>query len=59
TERGFVVMVLEGGRAKSRTVETGLWTGEAVEILKGLTAGETVVVDGASGLRDGVEVDSR
>jgi RND family efflux transporter MFP subunit len=57
TQHGFIVMVLREGRARAVTVQTGLWVGLDVEIAKGLSAGEMVIVDGASGLRDGAEVE--
>lgn len=57
TERGFVVFVLEGNVARSRTVELGLRVDGVVEIVKGLAAGDRIVVDGALTLRDGLEVE--
>jgi hypothetical protein len=42
---------------KARVVRQGLKTPDGVEILEGLSAGERIVVDGASTLRDGVEID--
>lgn len=57
TQHGFIVMVLRDGRARAVTVETGLWVGQDVEITKGLSGGERVIVDGASGVRDGMEVE--
>lgn len=57
TERGFVVYVLTGTKAASRTVKLGLRTADGIEITEGLQPGDRVVVDGAAGLRDGAEVD--
>ena len=57
TERGFVVFVLDGVKAQSRVVKLGLRVDGLVEIAEGLRKGETVVIDGALTLRDGVEVD--
>jgi RND family efflux transporter MFP subunit len=57
TERGFVVFALEGTTARARTVKLGLRMDGMVEIIEGLKRGETIVVDGALTLRDGVEVD--
>ena len=59
SERGFITYVAEGGRARLRPIEIGLRTGTGVvEILSGLRAGETVVVEGSDRLADGVSVAS-
>ncbi|HEX6589524.1 MAG TPA: efflux RND transporter periplasmic adaptor subunit [Longimicrobiales bacterium] len=50
------VFVVEDGVATRRIVETGLTSEGRVEITGGLSAGETIVVTGANGLRDGVRV---
>ena len=57
TERGFVLFTLDGTKAQSRVVKLGLRVDGLVEIVEGLRKGESVVVDGALTLRDGVEVD--
>jgi RND family efflux transporter MFP subunit len=49
------VFVVDGNRARRRAVEIGLMDGERVEILSGLEAGATVIVDGQAGLPDGAE----
>lgn len=55
SERGFVVYVVEGGRAKERPVKIGLRTGDAsVEILAGVAPGEVLVTEGSDRLTDGV-----
>jgi RND family efflux transporter MFP subunit len=57
TERGFVSFVVEGGVAKERIVELGLRTPDGlVEVLKGLRAGEMLVVRGGEALRQGAKV---
>lgn len=57
SERGFVSYVVEGGKARLREIRIGLRTGTgAVEILSGLNAGETVVIEGSDRLADGVAV---
>lgn len=57
SERGFLVYVVEDGKAYSRVIETGLRTGAGrVEVRAGLELGERVVVRGAEALRDGVDV---
>ena len=58
TERGFVVYVVEGGKALARTVKIGLRTGDgSVEIVSGLAAGQTIVVEGSDRLSDGIAVE--
>jgi RND family efflux transporter MFP subunit len=57
TEYGFVVYVVEDGRASRRRVTLGLQLADqAVEVLSGLSGGETVVVEGANALQNGVPV---
>ena len=57
TERGFVAFVLEDGKARERALTLGLRVAGGIEVTAGVAAGETVVVDGASGLRDGAAVE--
>jgi len=57
TEQGFVVYVVEEGKAARRLVTLGLQLADqAVEILKGLSPGEILVVEGGNALLDGVPV---
>lgn len=57
SERGFVVYVVEDGKARLRPVKIGLRTGDgAVEIVNGLEASETIVVEGSDRLGDGIAV---
>lgn len=57
SERGFVVYVVEGGKARQREVKLGLKTNDGtVEVLSGVKAGETIVVEGSDRLADGIEV---
>ena len=59
SERGFVVYMVDGGRAKVRPVKIGLRTGDgSVEILSGLSGGETIVTEGSDRLADGMAVES-
>jgi membrane fusion protein, multidrug efflux system len=54
TEKGFVVYVAKDGKAEQRMVKTGLTvTDNSVEILSGITPGETLVVEGANALQPG------
>jgi hypothetical protein len=48
-----LVFVAANQQAQMRLVKTGKQVGDEVEILSGLTAGETVVSDGAGQLTDG------
>lgn len=54
-----VVFVVEGGLAHERPVKTGLGDGYMVEITRGLTPGERVVVSGQNQLADGVAVSAQ
>ena len=54
---GKKLWVLEDGTAQPRQVETGIRTGDRVEITKGLEAGEQVIVTGLQILRPGLAVE--
>jgi membrane fusion protein (multidrug efflux system) len=54
---GHAVFVLRDGRAALRDVEIGLRTREAVEIRRGLAAGDVVLTTNLLRLRDGVRVE--
>jgi len=54
-----VVYVPEGDIVKERAVQTGLLRNGEIEILTGLKAGETIVVDGAGMLTDGARIKLR
>jgi RND family efflux transporter MFP subunit len=51
-----VVFVVAGHRAQRRTVTLGGTSGDSRQILAGVTAGESVIVDGPAGLSDGAAV---
>jgi membrane fusion protein (multidrug efflux system) len=53
---GKKVFVFEDGRAEARAVETGMRTGDEVEVVRGLDADEEVIVSGIEKLRPGLEV---
>jgi multidrug efflux pump subunit AcrA (membrane-fusion protein) len=53
---GTVTYVLEDGTARERTVETGVQSGDWIEILSGLAAGERVIRSGAGFMTDGAPV---
>jgi membrane fusion protein (multidrug efflux system) len=48
--------VLENGAAQPRQIETGIRTGDRVEVTHGLTAGDTVIITGLQILRPGLAV---
>jgi RND family efflux transporter MFP subunit len=48
-----ILFVAAEGRAQMRLVRVGKETPQGIEILSGLAAGETVVIEGAGTLRDG------
>ena len=56
TATGFVVFVVKDGKAKTTAVETGLRSGERVQITKGIASGDEVVTEGQLKLRDGASV---
>lgn len=51
-----VVYVVNDGAVTRRIIETGVTTGDQVEILNGLVESEDIVVVGHAGLRDGSKV---
>jgi RND family efflux transporter MFP subunit len=53
------VFVVDAGKARARKITLGLMSGPMVEVLSGLTKGESVVVAGQSGLSDGAPVTVR
>jgi membrane fusion protein, multidrug efflux system len=57
SERGFLVFVLDDGAARETVVELGLRTADGmVEVRRGLTVGQVIVVRGTEALRDGAKV---
>ncbi|MEY4387127.1 MAG: hypothetical protein RLY20_2410 [Verrucomicrobiota bacterium] len=48
-----IVFVVSGGKAQLRLIKTGKRIGDEVELVSGISAGEKVVVEGATGLADG------
>jgi HlyD family secretion protein len=51
-----VMSVDKDGKAHTKDVETGIVSGDNIQIIKGLQEGETVVTTGAYGLPDGTQV---
>jgi membrane fusion protein (multidrug efflux system) len=51
-----IVYVVEDGAAVRRTIQTGIQSGENIEVLSGLTEHEQIVVTGQGSLRDGSRV---
>ncbi|MCC5888803.1 MAG: efflux RND transporter periplasmic adaptor subunit [Gammaproteobacteria bacterium] len=56
TRQGYMVFVVENGRAVGRDIETGLRQGAVVEILSGVEPGERIVRQGHQRLDDGQRV---
>jgi len=52
-----ILFTVEDGRAKLREVKTGISDEERIEIVEGLTEGESVVIEGNYGLIDGAKVE--
>ena len=55
-DRGRIVYVVDNGKAFQREVSIGISQQENVQILKGLSKGEQLVVEGHTKLTDGVEI---
>jgi HlyD family secretion protein len=53
------VFVVEGGTARTRTIQVGRTYGPLIRVLAGLQPGESVVIAGQSGLTDGTAVTVR
>jgi multidrug efflux system membrane fusion protein len=53
----FVFAVTPDKTVTQRNVKTGVQDGNNIQILSGIKAGDTVVVDGADRLRDGADVE--
>lgn len=53
----FVFLVKPDKTVSQRTVKTGVQDGDKIQVLSGVQAGDTVVVDGADRLRDGADVE--
>ena len=53
----FVFVVAPDKTVNQRNVATGVQDGNNIQILSGIRAGDTVVVDGADRLRDGADVE--
>ena len=51
-----VVFIVEGGKVFSRKVSIGIEQGHNVQIIKGITVGDSVVVSGNQKLQNGLEV---
>lgn len=56
TRNGFVMVIGADKKAQKRPVETGAPLGGRLPILKGLNAGEVVIVEGAYGMAEGTTV---
>jgi multidrug efflux system membrane fusion protein len=53
----YVFIVTPDKTVSQRTVKTGVQDSDKIQILSGIRAGDTVVVDGADRLRDGADVE--
>lgn len=53
---GTSVFVVDGSRARRRAVEIGIRGTHAIEILRGLSAGDAVVAPATSDIRDGLRI---
>lgn len=58
TEKGFVVFLVENGKAKQLPLTLGLHTDDGgIEVLSGLEEGQVIVLQGARMLQDGVPIE--
>ncbi|MDO4683004.1 MAG: HlyD family efflux transporter periplasmic adaptor subunit [Lautropia sp.] len=55
--QGWALYRVEEGRARQTLVKTGLRSSQAVQILEGVSAGDTVIVQPDDRIRDGVPID--
>ncbi|MGB8768694.1 MAG: efflux RND transporter periplasmic adaptor subunit [Candidatus Korobacteraceae bacterium] len=55
-EHADIVMIVSGDRAHQVAVETGIREGDRVQITKGLSTGETIIVNGGYALPDNTQV---
>ena len=53
---GTSVLVVADGVAHKRSIKVGIRTREAVQVLSGITAADTVVTEGGYGLDEGTRV---
>ena len=59
TEQGYVVWLVEDGKANARVVKTANWIGSNWIVTAGIKAGDTVIVDNLMKLRPGTAVAPR
>ena len=55
-EGGWGVLVIDGSRARDRTVRLGLGNGLFTEVVEGVASGETVIVYPGDRIRNGTRV---
>ncbi len=53
---GFKVFVYRGGKAETRDISVGIRTNEAVQVVDGLSVGDTVITTGILQVRNGMPV---
>jgi HlyD family secretion protein len=58
-QQGWSAFVIEGGRARRRDIEIGHRTDTEVEVLRGFTEGEQVILHPANEVSDGARVQTR
>jgi multidrug efflux system membrane fusion protein len=57
SDGSYVFIVTPDKTVLQRNIKTGVQDGDRIQVLDGLKAGDTVVVDGADRLRDGADVE--
>jgi multidrug efflux system membrane fusion protein len=57
SDGSYVFIVTPDKTVLQRNIKTGVQDGDRIQVLEGLKAGDTVVVDGADRLRDGADIE--
>ena len=55
--KSFVMVVSKDGKSEARTVELGYQVGSYFVVTKGINTSDTVIVEGLTNLREGIELD--
>lgn len=56
---GNKVFIVQAGKIKSQTIETGIRNADKIQVLNGLKVGDTIVTTGLMQIRDGMPVRTR
>jgi multidrug efflux pump subunit AcrA (membrane-fusion protein) len=56
-DSGSYVFLIEDNKAHKRKIQLGLNQADMIEVTSGLTGGETIVITGQQGLKNGMSVE--